>query len=246
MLLALDPATPLALPVPQGSILSQLWLESASPLVQTMLPITISMAQSVSSAMENALPALVLWTTTAIPASTRRSSTRLPKTRSTAPRLVALGSMRMAPTAEVSLIESELVCAANCETCTSGAVADCSYCSSGFYLNPSTNACEASCPNGYYEDASTRTCPQCDDACLLCTGAGSSSCSSCSPQYYDAGGNTCLGCDPLCDGCTDAGNTFCSACAATKYPVHNTNTCVTACSDHAANFYLDVSTSTCK
>ena len=58
--------------------------------------------------------------------------------------------------------------------------------------------------------------------------------------------NTCSSCDPLCDGCTDAGNTFCSACAATKYPVFNTNTCVSACTDHAANFYLDASTSTCK
>lgn len=143
------------------------------------------------------------------------------------------------PIVEVSPIKTGLVCAANCETCTSGAVSDCSHCSTSYHLNPTTNACEASCPNGYYEDVATRSCPQCDPACLTCTAAGSSSCSSCSPQYYDAGSNTCQACDPLCDGCTGAGNTMCSSCATNKYLVFSTNTCVSACSDYAANYFLD-------
>ena len=113
---------------------------------------------------------------------------------------------------------------------------------SGYYLHPTTSACESSCPNGYYEDATPRTCPQCDQACLTCTGSGSSACSACSPQYYSSGANQCSGCDPLCDGCTGAGNSLCSACASSKYLIEGTTTCVTNCGDHAANFYLDGST----
>ena len=148
--------------------------------------------------------------------------------------------MLMGLTAEVTPMIIQLVCASNCETCSSGAVADCSLCLSGFYLHPTSSACEASCPSGYYEDNTLRTCPQCDPACLTCSGSGSSSCSSCSPQFYSSGANQCSTCDPLCDGCTGAGNALCSSCQTSSYSVEGTSlTCVSDCSDHAANFYLD-------
>lgn len=134
---------------------------------------------------------------------------------------------------------SQLGCASNCDTCSSGAVADCSLCLAGYYSHPTTSACYSSCPNGYYQDPTPRTCPQCDIACATCTGSGSSSCLTCSPQYYSSAANECSACDALCDGCTGIDSTSCSACASGIYSIEGTNTCVSACADHAPNYYLD-------
>ena len=141
---------------------------------------------------------------------------------------------------EVSLIKSQLVCSSNCETCTSGAVSDCSLCASGYFQHPTTSACELSCPNGYYEDATLRTCPQCSTGCLTCTAAGTTNCPSCAPQYFSPSANECTACDQLCNGCTASGNTACQACATNIYSVENTSLkCVADCSHHGSNFYLD-------
>ena len=110
----------------------------------------------------------------------------------------------------------------------------------GYFLHPTTSVCESSCPNGYYEDSGSRTCPQCSTGCLTCTTSGTSSCPSCSPQYYAPSINQCAACDGLCNECSGAGNGACDACAADKYSVENTSlTCVAQCSDHAPNYYLD-------
>ena len=148
--------------------------------------------------------------------------------------------MKTAHFVEVSSIESQLACASNCETCSSGALQDCALCLSGFFAHPSTNVCEGSCPNGYYEDNALSTCPECDPACLTCSASGSSSCLSCSAQFYSSGGSSCSPCDPLCNACNGPGNNACQACAPTAYSVENTSlSCVAACSDFALNYYLD-------
>ena len=106
-------------------------------------------------------------------------------------------------------------------------------------MNPLSD-CKATCPSpGYYQDTALRTCPPCDPACLTCTGSSPSACSSCNAQYYSSGPNQCSACHPLCDGCTGPDSTSCSACASGKYAIDGTNTCVSACSDHAPNYYLD-------
>ena len=133
-----------------------------------------------------------------------------------------------------------LVCASNCETCIGGAAADCTLCSSGYFAHPTTQACQSSCPNGYYKDTATRTCIQCDSTCVTCNGAGPSKCLTCGAQFYLSGSNSCLACDSLCDGCTGPANSECNACAAGKYQLEGSSyTCVSACSDIAPNYYLD-------
>ena len=62
--------------------------------------------------------------------------------------------------------------------------------------------------------------------------------------YLDATTSTCKQCDALCASCTGAGSTLCSTCATNKYLVESTTTCVSACTDYAANYFLD--STTCK
>ena len=110
----------------------------------------------------------------------------------------------------------------------------------GFFAQPSTLSCQSACPSGYYADAATRTCPQCDGACATCNGAGHTSCLTCNAQFYSSGANTCTACDPLCDGCSGGNNSDCSACATGKYSLEGTSvTCLNACTDVGPNYYLD-------
>ena len=146
----LEPAIQHAPPVQPVSTQSKESQGSASLLVLTTRPITIWMAKFASSAMESAPPAVDHSTTIVKPASIRRSSTLQLSLPSTAPQHVEMGSTLMGLTAEVSLIKTELVCASNCKTCTGGTASDCSMCDAGYFLNPTTNVCESTCPNGYY------------------------------------------------------------------------------------------------
>ena len=119
-------------------------------------------------------------------------------------------------------------------------MADCSLCLSGFYLHPTTSECVLACPDGYHEDAASRTCSQCSTGCLTCTGSGTSSCPTCSSQYFAPTLNQCSPCDPLCNECSGTENTNCDACATNKYSVESTSlTCVSTCTDFGANYYLD-------
>ena len=63
--------------------------------------------------------------TIVIRALTNKYSILLPNLPNTALPLVETGLSLMVLIAEVSSIKVELVCADNCETCTSGAAADC-------------------------------------------------------------------------------------------------------------------------
>ena len=79
------------------------------------MPPTISwMAQSVRNAIRSVLLAVGLKTITAIPVSIKRSSTPPQKLQNIAQDPVEQGSTQMDLIAEVSPIEIQLVCAANC------------------------------------------------------------------------------------------------------------------------------------
>ena len=132
------------------------------------------------------------------------------------------------------------VCATNCETCSSGAIADCSLCLSGYWAHPTTNVCETSCPIHYYENSGPRSCLACNPACATCNGPHVVNCLSCSPQYFMVVANKCDPCDSRCAECTGYLNTQCTGCAAGKfYQSLAPNTCVDSCSDIGANYYTD-------
>lgn len=157
--------------------------------VQYWEPTTIWMARPVNNATLTAPPAVVLRSITASYAPRNKCLTLLSKPLSTASPTVGLASTQKGPTAEVSPIKTKLVCALNCDTCSSGSVSDCALCLSGFFFNPLTAACDSSCPDGYFADPVSRACVPCDSACLTCTGPGPSSCSSCSPHFFSSGAN---------------------------------------------------------
>ena len=110
-----------------------------------------------------------------------------------------------------------------------------------------------SCASGFYYDSGTAQCIACPALCTVCSSGVSGSCLACvtnavesggvcgcSAQSYESSGS-CLLCDALCDGCTGPGNTACIACASLNYLVEGTNTCVSACSNFAPNYFLDAS-----
>ena len=113
---------------------------------------------------------------------------------------------------------------------------------SGFFAQPSTNECLSSCPTSYFANAATRTCDQCDTSCSTCI-TSATNCQACKTQYYPTSASlpgTCSQCDAACDECTGAGNTACQACDSAYYPVDlHPTTCLNACTDFAANYFLD-------
>ena len=92
----------------------------------------------------------------------------------------------------------------SCVTCTTGASNNCLSCNSGNFLHPTPiGECIASCPDGYWGDASTNTCQMCYQntanlalSCLTCDGGTSSSCLSCGPEAFLSGGKCLEVCSP--------------------------------------------------
>ena len=156
-----------------------------------------------------------------------------------------------------------------CDGCTNSGNAACQACATNKYPVENTSLkCVTACADhasNFYLDAASSTCKECDALCATCTGAGNELCSSCAASKYpvestticvsdctdhaanfflDASTSTCKQCDPFCASCNGPGSNACTSCAAGKYIVSGTSICVTACSDHAANYYLD--STTCK
>lgn len=50
---------------------------------------------------------------------------------------------------------------------------------------------------------------------------------------------SCLACDPACSGCSGPSHQNCNDCAPSMLKVESTNTCVSVCSNYAANYYED-------
>ena len=159
---ALDQTTLLAklvLPIPT---LSRILLSLVLQLVQTMLSTTSSMVLPASNVTQPVLPALPLSPSTAllVPLATRKWSVVPPEGLNIAWIPVQKGHSPMHFTAEV-LLALSLDCSFNCENCTSPLASDCSLCFSGFFLHPSSNGCEASCPSGFFRSSALRMCEPC-------------------------------------------------------------------------------------
>ena len=128
-----------------------------------------------------------------------------------------------------------------CELCTGPSQFECQKCRPGFYLHLATQACDVSCPQGFYRDEARWECRVCREGCATCL--TSEVCTSCSPGSY-LQGNQCGG------NCTGA-----------FYPSRETNACAPcslACSRCDGptpsdctecrgefGFYLHVATKTC-
>ena len=121
-------------------------------------------------------------------------------------------------------------------------MADCTYCMSAYFLQPTTKACLTTCVSPLFANAVTRTCDPCDSSCTTCV-TSATNCNACASQHFPNSGSfptSCGTCDTACNECTAAGNTNCQACATNYYPVDQLpNKCVATCTDHANNFYLD-------
>ena len=114
-------------------------------------------------------------------------------------------------------------------------------CSSGNYLDSSSNSCKTcpktcstctsstsctSCSSGFYQSSPT-ACSTCPSLCLECSSAYS--CSSCkSGSYFSQ--NTCISCSSNCKTCTGSGTQQCTACNSGYFLSSNTNVGCITCS----------------
>ena len=132
----------------------------------------------------------------------------------------------------------------DCYTCTSNTPNSCESCYAGTYLTPS-NTCEEFCPDGWWGDASTKTCKQCyvydvavpsDQSCATCTAGNSDNCLTCnSPYFFDSSTGSTGKCVSTCpDGYWgDSVNNVCSPCYESN-PGDNVQSCKTCSGEGAA------------
>ena len=129
-------------------------------------------------------------------------------------------------------------CNSNCKTCVTTATT-CLSCYSGTYLNPLTETCDSSCPDGYYKQISDNSCQKCDSSCVKCSGAGPNSCTFCALGYFLTSGAQCSACSG-CYTCVITANN-CSSCTGVTY-LSNTQ-CVTTC---PIGYWSKASDNTCQ
>ena len=132
----------------------------------------------------------------------------------------------------------------DCYTCTSNTPNSCESCYAGTYLTPS-NTCEEFCPDGWWGDASIKTCKQCyvydvavpsDQSCATCTAGNSDNCLTCnSPYFFDSSTGSTGKCVSTCpDGYWgDSVNNVCSPCYESN-PGDNVQSCKTCSGEGAA------------
>lgn len=147
-----------------------------------------------------------------------------------------------------------------CTSCSGPTASDCLSCISGLFLQaagPST--CESLCPDGFYSDSSTNTCPNCNTACKKCSGpsaneclscnagkyllvqAGTSQCvDSCPSTHYPDNDNNCMPCDTTCATCSGSLPTNCKSCSLPRYYIDGQ--CVLQC---PGAYFGENSTATC-
>lgn len=148
-----------------------------------------------------------------------------------------------------------------CSTCSGGTNLDCTSCSSGYYLQPTSNQCLTSCPAGYYKDTTLRRCGNCHPSCATCSGSESTQCSSCSTGFFlqpssttcstscpavgywsDSSKNTCSPCHAACSVCTGPHNNQCSACKSKYFLQPNSTMCLNNCGN---GYWPDTSANIC-
>ncbi|ESU39892.1 Variant-specific surface protein, partial [Giardia duodenalis] len=155
----------------------------------------------------------------------------------------------------------------NCKVCENKGTdrETCTECNDGTYLTP-TNQCTTSCAalSGYYGDAASKTCKQCDSSCASCSTAGADKCLSCPVgkvlKYTSESSptdGTCVDeCKTNTGGCADCGaviggSRYCSKCGdASQAPLNGncaantarTKFCTTvkdgACTQCANGYFL--------
>ena len=155
-------------------------------------------------------------------------------------------------------------CDISCSVCTGANNDECSSCNSGYFLQPapSTSTCLNSCPTGYWGDATSRTCMECDISCSVCSDGTNTQCSSCKTGYFLQVGSTtcltscasgtwpsstsniCLNCDISCATCSGPGNTQCSACKTGYFLQPSSTVCLSTCPP--IYYYPDSSLHACK
>lgn len=158
-------------------------------------------------------------------------------------------------------------CNTMCSVCTGAANTQCSQCSSGYFLVPSTTNCvvASACPTSTYPDSSTNTCKPCNPFCSVCTGPTTSECSQCASGFYlilgttncvistscptgtypDSLTNVCQTCHTYCSICTGPAATQCTQCAPGFFLQQGTTNCVISTSCPSGT-YPDTTTNTCQ
>jgi len=131
-------------------------------------------------------------------------------------------------------------CDIRCSGCLGPSNSNCTACSSDYFLNISTNQCTNLCPLiSQYYDKSLKTCKDCNNTCLTCSGPAYNQCLSCFPAFYyfpsatTCGSicpilgyyiknNLCETCDSTCKTCKGSLNTNCLSCFSNLYLVNGT------------------------
>ena len=131
-----------------------------------------------------------------------------------------------------------------CSQCTGSLNSECSACSLGYFLQPSSATCLDSCPSGYWEDTTNHICSPCDPSCSEYLDGTNTQCSSCKPGYFlqpssticldscptgywrDTVNHICSPCNDACSKCTDSTVNQCSACNPGYFLQPNSTTCL--------------------
>ncbi|KAM9307095.1 proprotein convertase subtilisin/kexin type 5 [Pholidichthys leucotaenia] len=121
-------------------------------------------------------------------------------------------------------------CDPSCGECIGDGEDGCLSCAPGLVYLRKGGRCLDSCPQGYYHDATHRTCEHCHPSCKSCSGKPSHACESCYPGYLlsdgscesmcekgqhpiiKGSGHSCEDCDGSCLECRGPGPSDCTAC----------------------------------
>ena len=147
-----------------------------------------------------------------------------------------------------------------CSQCTGSLNTQCSACSEGYFLQPSSTTCLNTCPTEYWQDTATRKCMPCDNACSDCLDGTHTQCSSCKLGYFlqpssticlnscpdgsweDTTNHICSSCDISCSVCTGANNDECSSCNSGYFLQPSSTICLDSC---PVGYWRDTTSNIC-
>ena len=152
-----------------------------------------------------------------------------------------------------------------CMTCNGGNSNNCLSCSTGLFLDTTTNTCVGTCPDGYWGDTTNNTCKPCyispnpatdiSKGCKTCFGPTQIECSSCnSGNFLHSVNSSCLSscpdgwyanpasdsCDPCYTTSATSGYLSCATCNGPNY-----NNCLSCNREEIVSALLFVPLSTC-
>ncbi|CAD8121951.1 unnamed protein product [Paramecium sonneborni] len=135
-------------------------------------------------------------------------------------------------------------CISGCQICST---ITCTTCQDSFYYKSSTNECLSICDPGFYGNATTKTCDQCNSSCLTCLAGTNKDCVTCPPGkvlnlqdiingecqtnclvgFYKVD-DGCAKCWKGCSACMDS-TQACLTCASKFYRLRTTGWCYETC-----------------